>query len=423
MKILTIAFKDLTRSFRSVFAVGMMVVAPLLLIGLINFAFGGASKGSTDMPAVRVGIVNADRLPAGTPLEQALGDSMRGMFYDESVASWITAADYNDQASARSAIDNQEIGVAVIIPQDFTSSFLSGEAGSKVLILSDPTLTLAPQVVQNMVVSMLDGVVGASIAYQTVVERQQANGLQPEADQPQALIDSFAGWYSGFQRVMFHDSEHATLVMVSSPEAGASENPIQKVLRTMMAGQLVFFAFFTGANSMISILHEDEEGTLARLFTTPVNRTSILAGKFLAVFLTVVVQGLVMIAATHYVFDMEWGNLFAAALVLVGQVVAAVGLGVLLISFVKTSRQGGSVIGGGLTVMGLLGGLFTSGFAMPKAFSMLSNITPQGWVIKGWNVVLNGQPLSDLLLPFAVMTAMGVLMFGIGARMFQKRYA
>jgi hypothetical protein len=73
--------------------------------------------------------------------------------------------------------------------------------------------------------------------------------------------------------------------------------------------------------------------------------------------------------------------------------------------------------------MGLLGGLFTSGFAMPKAFTMLSNITPQGWVIKGWNVVLNGQPLTDLLLPFAIMTAMGVVMFVIGAWMFQKRYA
>ena len=30
MKILDIAFKDITRSFRSVFAIGMMVIAPTL---------------------------------------------------------------------------------------------------------------------------------------------------------------------------------------------------------------------------------------------------------------------------------------------------------------------------------------------------------------------------------------------------------
>jgi hypothetical protein len=33
MKILDIAFNDLTRSFRSAFAIGMMVFAPLLLTG------------------------------------------------------------------------------------------------------------------------------------------------------------------------------------------------------------------------------------------------------------------------------------------------------------------------------------------------------------------------------------------------------
>jgi ABC-2 type transport system permease protein len=269
---------------------------------------------------------------------------------------------------------------------------------------------------------MLDGVAGGGIAIQTVVERQQANGLQPEPGQMPALIERYASWYTDFQRNMFHQPDQAALVMVSPAAQGTTENPMQKILGTMMAGQLVFFAFFTGANSMISILQEDEEGTLARLFTTPVSRTSILAGKFLAVFLTVVVQGLVLITATRYVFDMNWGEPIAAALVLIGQVIAAVGLGVLLISLVKTTRQGGPVLGGGLTALGMLGGLFTSGMNMPKAFTMLANLTPQGWVIKGWNVVLNGQPMSDLLLPFAVMTAMGVVMFVIGAIMFQKRY-
>jgi len=46
MKILAIALKDLTQSFRSLFAIGMMVAAPLLITGLIYFAFGGLSGAS-----------------------------------------------------------------------------------------------------------------------------------------------------------------------------------------------------------------------------------------------------------------------------------------------------------------------------------------------------------------------------------------
>jgi ABC-type multidrug transport system permease subunit len=104
-------------------------------------------------------------------------------------------------------------------------------------------------------------------------------------------------------------------------------------------------------------------------------------------------------------------------------VAAATGLGVLLISFVQTSRQGGPVLGGGLTALGMLGGLFTANINMPEAFTRLAFFTPQGWVIQGWKIVLNGQPLADLVLPLGVMLAMGAVMFAIGAVRFGKRFA
>jgi ABC-2 type transport system permease protein len=191
----------------------------------------------------------------------------------------------------------------------------------------------------------------------------------------------------------------------------------------MMAGQMVFFAFFTGTYSMMSILREDEEGTLARLFTTPVERTSILAGKFLSVFLSVAVQGVVLIVAARYAFGIHWGEPMAVILALAGQVIVSTGLGVLLISFVKTTQQAGPVLGGGLTALGMLGGLFTSGLSMPEAFTRLAIFTPQGWVIKAWNIVLIGQPLSELMTSFIVLMVMGIVMFVIGAMMFRKRFA
>jgi ABC-2 type transport system permease protein len=175
----------------------------------------------------------------------------------------------------------------------------------------------------------------------------------------------------------------------------------------------------------MSILREDEEGTLARLFATPTGRTNILAGKFLAVFLTVILQGVVLMTAGHYAFGIIWGGTVSVALALAGQVVAASGLGVLLISFVKNTKQGGPVLGGGLTTLGMLGGLFTANIpgGMPAAFAMLGNFTPQGWVLKAWKLSLAGSAPLDLLLPFAVILAMGVAMFAVGAMMFKRRYS
>ena len=423
MKILDIAFKDLTRSVRSLFAVGMMIAAPLLVIGLVYFAFGGLSKETTEMPDVSVGVVNVDSLPADSVLEEPLGETIRGMFFDESVTSWMVATDYEDETSARAALDAQEIGVAVIIPKDFTTQVMAREADTQVLILADPTLTVAPQVVENMVTAMLDGVSGGGIAIQTMMEHQQANGIQPDPASIPALVERYGDWYADFQRALFHHPDRAALVMAAPAAQGEAESAMQKMMGLMMAGQMVFFSFFTGAYSMISILREDEEGTLARLFTTPVERTSILAGKFLAVFLSVVVQGIVLIVASHFAFQINWGDPLAVVLTLVGQVIAAAGLGVLLVSFVQNMRQSGFVLGGGLTGLGMLSGSFTANIDMPAAFDMLANFTPQGWVIKSWKMVLAGQPLADLALPLVVLVVMGVVMFAIGALRFRKRFA
>ena len=426
MKILDIAFKDLTRSFRSAFAIGMMVVAPLMLTGLIYFAFGGMSGGDVSMTAIKVGVVNADQLPDDTVLEAPIGDNIRSMFFDPSVESWITANDYADETSAREAVDKQEIGVAVIIPRNFTERYLSGDQDVQVLIVSDPTLSIGPAVVQDMVTMMVDGVAGGGIAIQTIIERLQANGIQPDPAQIPSWIERYGNWYADFQRNLFHHPDKAALVLVA-PSAGEMNavDPFQKTMGLTMAGQMIFFAFFTGAYSMMSILREDEEGTLARIFTTPTDRTSILTGKFAAVFITVILQGLVLMVAGHYAFGITWGEPVGVAIALTGQVMAATGLGVLLIAFVKNTRQGGPVLGGGLTMLGMLGGLFTANIpgGMPEAMNVIADFTPQGWVLKAWRMVMDGQSAGDLLVPFAVMVAMSIAMFAIGTVMFRRRYA
>lgn len=426
MKIIDIALNDLLRSFRSLFMIGMTLAAPLLLTGLIYFAFGGLTGGDASMTAMKVGVVNADALPADSPLDAPIGENIRAMFFDESVQSWIEARDYPNESAARAALDAQEIGVAVIIPANLSASLLSDEIDAPVTIISDPTLAIAPAVVQDMVTMMLDGVAGGGIAIQTIMERQQANGIQPDPAQIPGWVTRYTDWYREFQRDLFHRPEKAALVL-ASPSAGETESadPIQQMMGLTMAGQMIFFAFFTGGYAMMSILREDEEGTLARLFTMPTERANILAGKLLAVVLTVSLQGIALMTAGQVAFGIAWGQAASVALALGGQVMAASGLGVLLISFVKTTKQGGPVLGGGLTALGMLGGLFTANIpgGMPAAFQMLANFTPQGWVLKGWKLALAGSAPADLLLPFAISLAMGVAMFALGVVMFKKRYS
>jgi ABC-2 type transport system permease protein len=345
------------------------------------------------------------------------------MFFDESVKSWITASDFADEPAARAAVNAQEIGVAVIIPATFSENYLAGSPGSPVAILQDPTLTIGPTVVRDMVTSLLDGVAGGAIAFKVIGERMAADGQTFEAAVAPKVFEQYASWYADFQRALFHTPEKSALVVVSPAGSGKAAGPMQGVMGMVFAGQLIFFSFFTGAYAMNSILQESEEGTLARMFTTPTNRTAILSGKFLAVFFVVIIQGSVLLLTGRFLFNIQWGQPVAIALSLVGQMLASVVLAVLLVSFIKTSKQDGFIFGGVLTMLGMLSGLFTTNIQMPAAFNALGNFTPQGWVLKAWKLTLAGQPAVELLVPFIVLAAMGLVMFIIGANMFRRRFA
>jgi ABC-2 type transport system permease protein len=423
MKILAIALKDLNSSMRSFFLIGMTLAAPLLITFLIYFAFGSMSSGDTGMAPIRIGVVNADVLPSGSTLTASIGKSVRDMFFDDSVKSWVTALDFTDEAAARAAVNAQEIGVAVIIPSTFTQDYLAGGSQTQITLLQDPTLTIGPSVVSGMVRSLLDGVAGGGVAYNILNTRLAANNLTAAPQEISNLILTYTNWYIGFQKALFHSTGDAILTVTTPSSTGENSNSMQSMMGLVMAGQLIFFSFFTGAYAMMSILQESEEGTLARMFTTPTQRTIILTGKFLAVFLTVLLQGAILLAAGALIFGIHWGQPGTIALGLVGQMFASVGLGVLLVSFIKTSKQAGPIFGGGLTALGMLSGLFTTNIAMPASFTTLANLTPQGWVLKVWRLSLAGQPAGEMLVPFLVLVGMGLVMFITGAFLFRRRFA
>jgi ABC-2 type transport system permease protein len=151
----------------------------------------------------------------------------------------------------------------------------------------------------------------------------------------------------------------------SQADEKKEENNLLGILGPIMGGMAIFYAFYTGTATAESILREEEERTLPRLFTTPTPQATILSGKFLAVFLTVFVQIIVMLIAGRLIFQIQWGSLTALVFLVVGVVVVASSFGIFINSFLKDTKQGGIVFGGVLTLTGMIGmmRIFTMGVA------------------------------------------------------------
>lgn len=135
-KVFDIALKDMTQYFRSLIALVMMFAVPILLTGMFYIMFGGNGNGeeeSFEIPVTKVIIVNQDEgeiqidqgFASAVPEAYAQGASSAGelmieMLSSESFADLMSVTTMEDVDQAKTAVDNQEAGIAILIPENFS---------------------------------------------------------------------------------------------------------------------------------------------------------------------------------------------------------------------------------------------------------------------------------------------------------------
>ncbi|MBA4380148.1 MAG: hypothetical protein C0393_05645 [Anaerolinea sp.] len=442
MKLLTITLKDLSQSLRSAFAVVFMFVLPILVTGMFYFMFGGQSEG--DEPAfnlsqIQVQIVNLDEgspafaqnLSAAAPEQltgmgidlagvHSMGDILAQMLESETFAGLLVVSEAADAASARAAVDSQQAGVAVIIPQDFTQALMASEEQAVIELYQDPALTLGPAIVKAILGSFLDNTAATRIGIEVVSAQLTDSGLSVDDAQRGQIAMQFL-------KNAAAEGQGSALVEVR-PLAGTepAANPLTSMIAMIMGGMMIFYAFYTGTATAESILREEERGTLPRLFTTPTPLWTILGGKFIASALMVTVQVSVLLVFGRLVFGIHWGEPLPVALAALGIVLSACSLGIFIISLLKNVKQTGAVFGGVLTITGMIGIFSVFTMNVPSAAritSTLSLIVPQGWAMRSLRLAMEGASLAEFMPIMAGILAWSAAFFTIGILRFRKRYA
>jgi len=433
MKIIYIAIKDMTRSMRSTFAVLFMFGVPLLVTGMFYFMFGNiAAQGNGfDLPVARIVIVNLDEKSPNMQLGASMMGTLDGQNADnlgeiivrtlqsKQFADLLKVTIATDLANARNAVDKNVADVALIIPADFSSRYFdqgSVSVQSGLELYSNPEKTIELAVLQSIMGQFMDALSGAKIA--ASVTANHASNLD------YAVIGKVVQeYFAGANQQSFNPR---TLINVKSVTKVADPNPVAGIVGPIMAGMMVFYAFYTGMTTAESILREDEEGTLSRLFTTPTSRTVILAGKFLAVGLTVLVQVVVLIVAAWLIFKIQWGDPIAVMLIALGTVLAASSFGIFANSLIKSTKQGGVIYGGVLTVTGMLGMIKIFTLQVPNTTPMMQTVSllvPQGWAVNGFLQSAAAASITDTLVTVVVLLLWSIVFFSIGAWRFQRRFS
>jgi ABC-2 type transport system permease protein len=428
MKAIDIALKDLTRSLRSAFALVFMFGIPLLMTGMFYFMFGNSSSGDLQLPKTSVIVANLDEggprfqvsdknFPGGKKT-RTLGEMVVNVLESDELADLVQVSTASSGEAARAAVDGQKAQVAIIIPPDFSKKFADANKQSTIELYQDPTLTIGPEIIQSILNRFMDGMAGVKIALNVY--------LDEASDSDAILAGQVIQQYLDSSLVQTKDLTAALLDTRSSTAVAApkQDSLLAQIVGPIMAGMLIFYAFFTGTSTAQSILKEEEERTLPRMFTTPTPRSVILTGKFLSVFLTVFVQVTVLLVAAHLIFRIEWGDPVLLGLAAIGTVFCAASFGICVNSFLKNTRQGGSVFGAVLTVTGMLGmlSIIASGSPTAAQIGTASLFVPQGWAVQGLVSVMHGAQFAELIPVVLGLVIWGSAFFAIGVWRFNRRY-
>ncbi len=396
MKVLAIMLKDLQHAFRSVFGLMFMFGIPLLLTAVFYFAFNGIGGEQSSGPAqpIRMVLVNQD---AGE-MNKQLADLLKG----PSMVQTLLVNEEQDVTAAQLQLSDGKTDCVLVLSEDFSTGYLNpGEQGTLQLYVkqSEDVSTI---IVQNVLASMLD-----TLRVQSLMTREIGSGSIPVEAIP-ALSEP-----------LFNDPQVTFIKSKSSSDEESAVSVVMQIIPNIMGGMMIFFAFFSGAFGAQSILTEEEGGTLQRLFTTGSSRQTVLAGKFLAVWLTVVVQVGALLAISNWIFGIQWGSVWGQLALSLGIGTAAAGFGIFILSFLRSARSAGMVFSGAIMVTGFIGinAVFGgSGKITPSAL-----FVPQGWAMKGL-FALQSADAAVWASAAGVLMIWGLVLFLLGKIRFDKRY-
>lgn len=395
------AKKDLRRRLRDPLAFLLWIGIPLVIGGLISFAFGGSDGPK---PRARLLVANHDDGLIADLLSKAFGQGQAAEIFE------VTQV---DEAVGRKRMEAGEASALLVIPEGFGDAVLLEEPSTLVLV-TNPSENILPQMVQETLSLAVDGV----FYLHRVIPDDLREEMRAFADGPPAGAKVFADERIAKFSARVNDMVRrlgkylfppVIRIDVAAEEASKEEKVPLGLL--FFPSMLVMALFFVAQGLSDDVWREHAEGTLRRVVTTPQSTVSFLLGKLLcalAILLVIAAAGMVL---GWLAFDLTPERALVAALwtAFTGTVLTAF---MMLVQLCAKSQQAGHLLTNiVLFPLLMIGGAFFPFEAMPAWMASIGRSTPNGWaleVLKG--LVLGRAEVGATAIAFLALLGTGTVL-------------
>ena len=391
MRILDLAYKDLSQILRDWKSGLFLLVMPLLFTLFFGFVFGAGSDPKPEVdPRLPVGVIDQDQGSLAASLEKLLENS-------EVIRPVILNVGEAQQASQM--VEAGELAAAVTIPSGYTTQLLADQP-STLEVIAD-THQPAGQTASRGLETVTGRLLGAL----------EAAHISKNASQQSKVEDNLA------QAISAWDEPALTVTIERATGEVAKDEPATSSggFAQASSGMMVQFSIFGLITSAMVLVLERKSGTLQRLLSTPILRTEVIAGHVLAMFCIVFLQQLILVLVGQFIFGVAYMRQPLAILLMISVLsLWAASLG-LLISAI--SRKEDQVITLSLIAMFIFAAMGGAWFPLEvagKAFAAIGHLMPTAWAMDGFqNILMRGLEFPSVLMPAGILLVYAAAFFGL----------
>lgn len=406
MRIIDLALKDLWQVLRDRQSLIFLLVMPVVFTLFFGFMFRNQNEQADSR--LMIGIVNRDTQGI---ISQALIDLL-----DRSMTVQVEMITGAAESEIDSRIVNGELAAGLVIPAGFSTGVLNSESLQLEMIINEETP--AGQTARRALQTSITRAVGmAQIARSSLAAYEAQAGSLSAGERAGFIEDAAARASEAWKTAPL--SVKVTSQASNEPAAGAAPgaetNSLANPYNQFSPGMMVQFAIFGIMQAALVMVIERRTGAMARMLTTPMRKTELIAGHILGMFIIVFAQQLLLSLFGQFVLKVDYFRASVAALLVMASVSLWVSsLGLLISALVKKEEQ---VILFSMVAMFLfsaLGGAWFPLEMVSEIFATIGHLTPTAWAIDGFqNLLLRGMGLNSVLLPAGIVLAYTVVFFVI----------
>jgi ABC-2 type transport system permease protein len=377
VKALVIAGTNLRRMFRERSTIFFVIVLPMLIILLLGAAFGGRFTP-------QVGTVATGSGQLGEELVATLDENED-----------VDVKRYETEGELLTAVERGNVQAGLIVPAGYDET-LRGGGQEALSYLARP----------DQLGQQLRSTVDAAVA-------EQAGLLRAARFAERLRLASFEEGLAAAGRI----APALPAVTVKAETAGEALYPEDVGRFDLGASQeLILFVFLTSLTGAIALIETRRLGLSRRMLATPTRTGTVVLGEGLGRFAIALAQGLIIIAATALVFSVDWGDPFAAAVLLVVFCLVGAGAGMLLGATLTNDQQAVAVsllLGLGLAA---LGGSMVPLEIFPDTVRTVAHVTPHAWANDAFaELIRRDGGLGDIMLELGVLAAYAAVLLGLAS--------